>query len=80
LSKPYKYHCQCGAPAMVKWVSIKKFGETEDVVGCTACGKEWRVQTAKGAPVVKRTHSGSGQIAGRITVGAGFRWGSTRLG
>jgi hypothetical protein len=79
VSKPYKYHCRCGAPALVKWTSIKKSGETADVVGCTRCDQEWRVPVSGGVPIARKSSARSGQIAGRITIPQ-YRWGASRLG
>lgn len=78
--RPYKYHCRCGAPAIVKWTSIKQNGTVEDIAQCRSCGREWRETVTRGSDrVATGARPGSGVIAGRITIPQ-YRWGSSRLG
>jgi Zn ribbon nucleic-acid-binding protein len=53
-----------------------------NLMRCGHCGHEYRAYHQKlgREKWKKKTDSGSGQKAGPITIGAGFRWGSTRLG
>jgi hypothetical protein len=60
----------CGGDARVLgWTDNKKFRRCK----CYSCGDEFKVpiDPPKGKTGIK---------AGPITIGAGFRWGSTRLG